>query len=175
MKNLKDTGLVLKTIKPGLSYEELLTELNYNFEQLLHHPGFKGIPGDTIVGPPGQSTRGSKWVFVDFVKFHTVYPFVNSSDQLNLTFINSEFANSPDKFYSAIYIPNDTQLIVGDIIVLPSGNILELVNLNGEILFVDTLHNQRSSLNWHFSAIRLLTRKAGFNGMAEKCQLREER
>jgi microcystin-dependent protein len=138
MKNLKDTGLVLKTIKPGLSYEELLTELNYNFEQLLHHPGFKGIPGDTIVGPPGQSTRGSKWVFVDFVKFHTVYPFVNSSDQLNLTFINSEFANSPDKFYSAIYIPNDTQLIVGDIIVLPSGNILELVNLNGEILFVDT-------------------------------------
>lgn len=138
MNNLHETGTVLRTLKPGLSYEKLLSDVNYNFVQILHSPGFKGIPGQSIKGPPGETVRGSKWIFIDEVLFKAIYPSIQSGEQITLAFINSEFSNNPTKFFTSIYIPNDSTLILGDTIVLPSGVILELVVKNETTKFVDT-------------------------------------
>lgn len=138
MKDLHSAGVVLRNLKPGLDYEKLLTDLNYNFVQILKSPGFKGTPGDSIIGPPGESTRGSRWIFIDVTKFKEVYPTIQTADQINLLFINSEFSSDPEKLFSAVYIPNDTQMILGDTLVLPSGIVLELVERNNNVLFIDT-------------------------------------
>lgn len=138
MNNLSEAGINLRTLKPGLSYDDLIQDLNYNFVQFLHSPGFKGMPGQSIVGPPGSATRGSKWIFINEQQFKSVYPSIQDSSQITLMFINSEFVNNAAKFYSSIYIPNDTELIIGDTIVLPSGEIIELITLNGTVQFVNT-------------------------------------
>lgn len=139
MFNLENSGLNLRTIKPA-EYSKVLEDINYNFIQFLNLPGFRGRQGESITGPAGPSTRGSKWCFARFIEFSAVYTEITSADEINLQFLNMSFADNPEKLFSAMYIPNDTELIIGDLVVLPSGQIVELVvnSVTSNIEFNDT-------------------------------------
>lgn len=140
MENLKTAGLILRTLKP-VEYAKLIEDLQYNFTQILNAPGFRGRPGASVQGETGIGTRGTKWVFVELNRFSASYG-TTSAEQISLSFINQIFVDDSTKFFESLYIPNDTSLIIGDILVLPSGQLIELiqtvVNSSPVIKFVDT-------------------------------------
>ena len=124
MNNLLSSGLNLRTLT-AVEYATLIEDLNYNFVQILNLPGFKGMPGASITGPEGIGIRGSDWIFVTLSQMQSAYS-VTSVEQINLQFINQVFLNNPTLFFSSLTIPNDTQLLLGDILVLPSGTLIQL-------------------------------------------------
>lgn len=141
MNDLSSSGLNLRTLTPK-EYGELINDLNHNFMQILKLPGFKGQPGESIQGPPGTGIRGSKWVFVTITDLSQSYN-VTTASQVTLSWINTIFNDDAELFYSTIYIPSDTELILGDILVLPSGQLIELAEVDDgqgsvTVEFVDT-------------------------------------
>lgn len=140
MENLQNSGLILRTLQ-STEWAQFVEDCQYNFTQILNLPGFRGRPGQSITGPAGQSTRGSKWIFVTYGQMQTAYG-VTSVEQITLSFINAQFNDNPTIFQVAITIPGDTQLIVGDVLVLPTGQLIELLTIDDGITvvtqFVDT-------------------------------------
>lgn len=140
MENLQDSGLILRTLQ-STEWAQFVEDCQYNFTQILNLPGFRGRPGQSITGPTGQSTRGSKWIFVTYGQMQTAYN-VTSVEQITLGFINAQFNDNPTTFQAAITIPGDTQLIVGDVLVLPTGQLIELLTIDNGVTsvteFVDT-------------------------------------
>lgn len=139
MENLKSANVQLKTIRLT-EYAELIKDLNYNFSQILSLPGFKGKPGDvgeSVVGETGQ--RGSIWVFATTARFRATYPSITTASQINLAFINSELLSNQSRLYSALGFGDDETLIDNDVVVLPSGQVIQLqVNIpNTAPHFVD--------------------------------------
>lgn len=133
MKNLKSSGLSLRTIKV-VDYSQLVEDLQYNFVQVLNAPGFKGSPGESIEGPAGIGIRGSKWIFVSLTNF----PDVQSINELNLQYVNTYFQNNPQGFVEHLTIPDGSSLVYGDTIVLPSGQIIQLIAASGGDEWIDT-------------------------------------
>lgn len=138
--DLSASGLNLRTLTPK-EYGQLIEDLNYNFVQILNLPGFKGRPGDSITGPTGIGIRGSKWIFVKLSDMTAQYGVIVSS-QVTLSFINTVFADNPATFYESLYIPNDDELLIGDILVLPTGQLIELAEVVVDdittVEFIDT-------------------------------------
>lgn len=133
MENLHTAGLSLRTLKP-VDYAQLVEDIQYNFLQILSSPGFKGMPGQSIAGPPGVGIRGSKWIFVSVSNF----PEALSPNDISLVFINDYFVANPQEFTERLLIPDNSTLIYGDILVLPSGQIVQLVTGDDIDSFVDT-------------------------------------
>lgn len=133
MNNLKQSGLNLRNINV-VDYAQLVEDIQYNFLQILSHPGFKGVPGKSIKGDTGVGVRGSKWIFVK------VEAFPNETiSSINLQFINNEFARDAAAFTSKLLIPDNSGLIHGDILVLPSGAVIQLIQdkATGKSNFID--------------------------------------
>lgn len=133
MYNLRNSGLNLRTLQVT-DYAKLVEDIQYNFIQLLNAPGFKGSPGATVVGPPGPSTRGSKWIFVSLTDF----PTAQSVNDLSIEFINDLFQADPQGFAESLRIPDDSALVYGDTIVLPSGQIIQLITQPTGDTWIDT-------------------------------------
>lgn len=141
MDNLSNSNLILRTLKPK-EYSQLIDDLNYNFVKILNLPGFKGIRGDSVQGVQGIGIRGSKWIFVQLQDVANEYNLTDYT-QVTREWINAAFQDDPERLFSALYIPNDTNLRLGDILVLPDGSIVtmtEHVNADTsvDIVFVDT-------------------------------------
>lgn len=137
MENLNDSGLILKTLKP-VEYTELINDLNYNFLKILNLPGFKGVKGDSIEGQQGVGLRGSKWIFIDFSDMSEEYNLTDYAE-IDIEWINSVYNQNAERFFNTLTIPNDDNLLIGDILVLPDGNIITLIkNSEDEIKFVDS-------------------------------------
>ena len=134
MNNLKQSGLNLRNISV-VDYAQLVEDIQYNFLQILSHPGFKGVPGRSIRGETGVGVRGSKWIFVKSDTFPN-----ETSSSITLEFINNAFITNAEEFTRKLNIPDNSTLIHGDILVLPSGAVIQLVQdkVTGHTIFVDT-------------------------------------
>ena len=124
-----------------IAYENLvqfINDVNRNFAVIQNSPLFKGIPGADSepgdIGPPG--IRGSKFVFIDFIKFQSVFTNeIATSAQIDLVFLNSKLSTNDNKnlLLTALDIPF---LVDGDVIVLTNS---VLLNYNfSENKFYDT-------------------------------------
>lgn len=133
MNNLKNSGLNLRTLQPT-DYAKLVEDIQYNFTQILSSGGFKGSRGESIKGDTGIGIRGSKWIFVSLGDFENV----QSINDLDLDFINTMFVDNPDDFKEHLTIPDDSDLVYGDTLVLPSGQIIQLVTKDTGDIFIDT-------------------------------------
>lgn len=139
MFDLTSSGLNLRELK-ATEYGQFIEDLNYNFTQILNLPGFKGSPGASITGAQGIGIRGSKWIFVKLSDLKPVYD-INTSDQIDLNLMNTLFLDDSTKLFTALDIPLASELLIGDICVLPSGQIIELTYIEDEgdiIKFADT-------------------------------------
>lgn len=135
MKNLKSSGLELKTIQP-IEYSKMVEDINTNFLAILNTPGFRGAPGLSVEGPIGLGERGSKWIFVAVSDFAD-YGVENEND-VNLDFINQKFSQDPTDFTNHLNVPDNSSLIYGDMLVLPSGQVIMLTLGSSDDVFVDT-------------------------------------
>lgn len=133
MNNLSDSGLNLRTIEVR-QLSQIVSDLNYNFKQMLHLSGFKGQKGDdgdSTVGAVGQ--RGNMWVFADPNRFIPLYSSIGSSGQVSLPFINGQLTTSLTTLLLAL---NITELVQNDIIVLPSRDVIQFSSTTNQ--FIDT-------------------------------------
>lgn len=133
MNNLVDSGLNLKSIEVR-NLHQIVSDLNYNFTQILHLPGFKGQTGQTgasTTGATGQ--RGNVWIFANSQTFITNYTTITSSGQVTLSFLNSQLiANLPLLLTSL----NTTSIIQNDIVVLPSRDVIQFNSVTNT--FIET-------------------------------------
>jgi len=140
MKDLTSSGLVLRTLDAS-DWPKFVEDMNFNLTQILNLPGFKGQPGLSVTGPAGVGIRGSKWVFVKMSDMQNVYNITDASE-VDLAFINQSFDNDSALLFSSLDIPSDDELIIGDLLVLPEGQIIELSEVvNGNqttVQFTDT-------------------------------------
>lgn len=133
MNNLADSGLNLRTIEVR-QLSQIVTDLNYNFKQMLHLSGFKGQKGeegDSIIGAAGQ--RGNMWIFADPSRFITLYSSVTTSGQVSLPFINGQLTSDLTTLLLALQV---TELVQNDIIVLPSRDVIQFSSITNQ--FIDT-------------------------------------
>lgn len=133
MNNLIDSGLNLRTIEVR-QLHKIVEDLNYNFKQVLHLPGFKGLTGKdglSITGSKGE--RGSVWAFAEPSRFINVYSNIQSSGQITLSFINGQVTND---LASLLLVLDLTEFVQNDIIVLPSRDILQFNSSTSQ--FIDT-------------------------------------
>lgn len=141
MDNLNNSNLILRTLSPK-EYTQLIDDLNYNFTKILNLPGFKGIRGKSIQGIQGVGVRGSKWIFVQLQDVSIEYGLTDYT-QISREWVNGVFKDDPERFFNSLYIPNDINLLLGDVLVLPDGDIItlsETTKPNDEVVieFVDT-------------------------------------
>lgn len=118
--------------------EDFLEKLNWNFAVVQNSPHFKGIPGKP--GIPGEEgfdgMRGSKFIFVDYVKFNDEFPGeLLSPSSITMSFINSKLLtfDNKTKLLTALNIDS---LIDKDVIVLADTRMLSFDLTSG--LFIDT-------------------------------------
>lgn len=133
MNNLVDSGLNLRTIEVR-NLHQIVSDLNYNFTQMLHLPGFKGQTGATgasTTGATGQ--RGNMWIFADSTRFISQYTTITNAGQVTLSFINSQVTTNLATLLTVLQVPN---LIHNDIIVLPSRDVIQFNSATNT--FIDT-------------------------------------
>ncbi len=133
MNNLVDSGLNLKTIEVR-NLHQIVSDLNYNFTQMLHLPGFKGQTGATgasTTGAVGQ--RGNMWIFADSTRFISAYTTITSAGQVTLAFLNSQVTSNLATLLTTLQI---TSLVHNDVIVLPSRDVIQFNSTTNA--FVDT-------------------------------------
>lgn len=133
MNNLVDSGLNLRTIEVR-NLHQVVSDLNYNFTQLLHLPGFKGQTGATgasTTGATGQ--RGNMWIFADSTRFITAYSTITSAGQVTLSFLNSQVTSNLATLLTTLQITN---LVHNDVVVLPSRDVLQFNSTTNS--FIDT-------------------------------------
>lgn len=122
MNNLVDSGLDLRTIEVR-QLHQIVADLNFNFKQMLHLPGFKGQTGkggDSITGAKGQ--RGNMWIFAEASRFISIYSTVTSSGQVTISLLNGQASSSLVSLLTALQI---TELVNNDIVVLPSRDVIQ--------------------------------------------------
>ena len=133
MDNLTNSGLVIKTLNLK-GYGSLIDDLNYNFTQILQLPGFKssqGAKGD--IGDSQIGERGALWYFAKLESFNTMYDgTITSSSQITIDFVNVEYINDESRLISAL---GAEDLKLNDIIVLPSGSVIQLDQNDNEWVF----------------------------------------
>lgn len=161
MNNLKNLGINLRTLTPT-DYGQFIEDLNYNFLQILNVSGFKGAKGDSIKGDDGIGIRGSKWIFINYNDFSDVLESVND---LTLEYINEYFRNDADGFQERLLIADGSDLVYGDTLVLPSGEVTQLISSDEGDVFIDTgiSFEQFSSLTTQ-EVIRLIQEQMGSLG-----------
>lgn len=139
MYNLNNSDLVLKALQVK-DLTNLVSDLNYNFLQILNSPGFKGRPGIGIKGDDGESVRGSRWFFVDSSKFILSYPDdVSDPSSLTLQRINSLFKNSDETlFNTTLGLTDGDSIVLGDTIVLPDGQVCQVIEDNNTVIIGDS-------------------------------------
>lgn len=144
-------GTLLKIEYTNLT--EFIDAINRNFAVVQNSPLFKGIPGDEgIPGNEGISgERGSKFFFVDFVKFNLQFPTeVTLGSHIDLVFLNSKLTN-PDsklKILTAIDSPN---LVDKDVLVLLDST---MISFNyAENKFYDTGKSLNTSITQEIQEI----------------------
>lgn len=131
MNNLVDSGLNLKTIEVR-NLHKIVSDLNYNFTQLLQLPGFKGVTGAdgaSITGAAGQ--RGNNWIFADSTKFVTEYSTIVNSGQVTLSFLNSQVTSDLSKLLTTLGI---SLLVNNDVIVLPSRDVIQFSSSTNQFI-----------------------------------------
>lgn len=136
MKNLKELGLALKTIQPD-DYGRLIEDINYNFLQILTMSGFKGAKGESIKGDDGIGIRGTRWIFSTVSDFEKEFGVKNEND-INIIVINKWFVDYNERFVNCLTIPDDNELVYGDTLVIPSGQVLQLNKTDIGDRFEDT-------------------------------------
>lgn len=126
MNNLESSGLSLRTMKPK-ALGEFAADLNYNLKLLLQLPGFKGRPGESVVGPSGIGTRGSSWFFVAtrLASIISTYGLTGGA-QVTKSFLNTAFTNNQVQLATALGLEASDAFVIGDSIVLTSGQVLQL-------------------------------------------------
>lgn len=144
-------GTLLKIEYTNLT--EFIDAINRNFAVVQNSPLFKGIPGDEgIPGNEGISgERGSKFFFIDFVKFNLQFPTeVTLGSHIDLVFLNSKLTN-PDsklKILTAIDSPN---LVDKDVLVLLNST---MISFNyAENKFYDTGKSLNTSITQEIQEI----------------------
>ncbi|BAV39304.1 tail collar domain [Tenacibaculum phage pT24] len=133
MDNLQSSGLNLRNIKLR-DLNTLVSDIQYNFQQIVQLPGFKGVTGKdglSITGATGE--RGNKWVFANSASFITEYVTVTTSGQVTLNFLNSQLTADLARLLTTLGID---KLVGNDIIVLPSRDVIQFSSLTNE--FVST-------------------------------------
>lgn len=135
---LENSGVGLLKIQPK-EFSRLVADINYNFQQILQVPSFKGVKGDSVQGEKGDSVRGANWLFIDTSKFFEVYN-LNSTDQINLSFLNNALEDNMNLLQDTLGVTD--YLIEFDTIVIPNGDVIQLnvkeINGNDKLVFVDT-------------------------------------
>lgn len=135
---LENSGVGLLKIQPK-EFSRLVADINYNFQQILQIPSFKGVKGDSIQGEKGDSVRGANWIFIDTSKFFEIYN-LNSTDQINLSFLNNALEDNMNLLQETLGVTD--YLIEFDTIVIPNGDVIQLnvkeISGNDKLVFVDT-------------------------------------
>ena len=73
MNNLADSGLNLRNIEIR-NLAQIVSDVNYNFTQMLQLSGFRGLVGESgqsIIGDKGE--RGNVWIFANSIDFINNY------------------------------------------------------------------------------------------------------
>lgn len=137
MENLINSGLELRTIRAE-DYQTLCENLQYNFNQILSLSGFKGRKGDKGDSISVTGDRGSLWFFGDYEKFKSIFPEINNATDINLSFLNDKLKNNIGGLTEAFRIPTGVDLFLNDIVVLPSGEVYQIIEVGDDLEFTNT-------------------------------------
>jgi hypothetical protein len=147
MFNLNDIPETLKKID-FTDINQFVEDINRNFAVIENSPLYKGIGGDDgLPGLPGlRGSRGSGFSFAYFESFDAKFPGeLSVSSDITLDFINLKVKNflEREKLLEALSL---SELVNGDVIVLPSSEMVSYDAGSNEFISTKISFNQKASL-----------------------------
>lgn len=122
MDTLSTSNFNIRTIELR-DLHQLVSDLNFNFKQIMQLPGFKGVTGAagaSVTGATGP--RGSLWSFANATAFLAAYPALSSSSLVTMQFLNLQLTTNLPLLLTTLGL---TSLADNDVVVLPNRDVIQ--------------------------------------------------